>query len=152
MKKSVAIVLAAASIAGCTTTARLYPDNDLAGIKPIEAVAKMGVIEFTDGEGEKFTGEYSIVRGGQTNFGSVMGSLSSNATAFGPKGMATATGTGSYSSTSTSFSTDRKSTGVAVGLGDKGTRFNCEFLSDSLTGSGYGACKTSKGAVYRVVF
>jgi len=41
---------------------------------------------------------------------------------------------------------------MAALFGPKGTTMECEFLNDNGSGHGNGACKSSKGALYRLQY
>lgn len=153
---ALALALSVLALAGCSRMARVYPANDLAGYQVLEAKftdsGGSGKVEFTAADGEKFVGDYAIVRGGAIGFGSLLGSVNSTATVTGPAGAAFATGTSNYSGSTLAYSVEGKSAGRAVGIGDRGSRLECEFLHDNWSGHGHGVCRTSKGALYQVMF
>lgn len=138
------VVLASCSV---NREAHLYPVND-AAIATGVLVAHFtsngsghtsgGGITMPDGE--VLTGESSLVRGGSIGFGTIFASV------YGPKGSAVGT--------ATSMSTDIPggSPGMASLFGDRGTAMQCEFYNDNFSGHGYGACRTSKGALYRLLY
>ena len=127
-----------------TRTVHLYP------VSPTETVVLQGVIvghgqghgtaKITMPDGEILLGEYSIVFGGSVGFGSIL------ATAYGPGG------TTSINGTSASVKIDGRGEGSASLVGDRGTSAQCEFLNANMTGHGSGACRLSKGSVYRMLY
>jgi hypothetical protein len=142
---SVAAIL---GVAGCAIEREphLYPINDVASPNGV-LEAKMlghgqlhGTLEITTPDGEHLQGEYSIVSGGSVGFGNIF------ATAYGAGGSASANGI------TTSVVMSGSGQGSAVLAGDRGTSIQCEFLNNNLTGHGYGACRSSKGGLYRMVY
>lgn len=138
-------------LTGCAVapqSARLYPNNDAAiptGV--LEATLTPdnkggGKLVLTMPDGEVINGEYTVVREGVSAFGTVFGSVYSPAAQTGAFGSALSTGT-------TMKNANR---GVATAFGSKGTRAACEFLHDSSTQHGYGACQLSTGGVYRLQY
>ena len=97
-------------------------------------------LEITMPDGELLQGEYSIVFGGSVGFGSIF------ASAYGAGGASSATGFG------TNVAISGSGQGSAILAGNRGTSIQCEFLNNNLTGHGYGACKSSKGGLYRMVY
>ena len=91
-------------------------------------------------DGEVLQGEYSIVFGGAVGFGSILGSV------YGPNGSA------SVSGTSANVSIEGKGQGEASLVGNRGTAMECEFLNANMTGHGFGACRSSKGVLYRLMY
>ena len=91
-------------------------------------------------DGEVLEGEYSIVFGGAVGFGSILGSV------YGPNGSA------SVSGSSANVSVEGKGEGEASLVGIRGTTMECEFLNANMTGHGFGACRSSKGIVYRLMY
>lgn len=142
------VVLAAIALCGCAVerAARLYPENDAASAqRVIEAriIAQgggHGLIEMSMPDGEIVKGEYAVVRDGTIGFGSVFGAV------FGPGGSASGSGL------SSNYSVRAASPGVASGFGSNGTRMSCEFYNDNMSGHGYGACRSSTGALYRLQY
>lgn len=142
------ILLLALTVAlnGCTMSARLYPVNDLAASTGV-LIAKYksygtqrGEMTVTLPSGEILNGEYSVVSGGSIGFGNVYGQVYSQGHV--------ATG---YA-TSNSFSMSGSGKGMASLFGDKGSVMTCEFLANNFSGHGHGGCKTSAGALYRVIY
>jgi hypothetical protein len=127
-------------------SARLYPANDLAraggvlSAQFIDSGTGHGPIEMTMPDGEVLKGEYSVVRGAAVQFGSIFESV------YGPGGIATGTGTTS------NYAMPGSSTGAASAFGNKGTSMDCEFYNDNVSGHGMGACKNSRGALYRLQY
>jgi hypothetical protein len=127
-------------------SARLYPSNDLArasGVLSAQFTASgtgHGSIEMTLPDGEVLKGEYTVVRGGAIQFGSIFESV------YGPGGFATGTGT------SSTYTTPGSSKGMASAFGSKGSSMDCEFYNDNVSGHGMGACKSSQGALYRLQY
>jgi len=135
-------------LAGCTVTrtVHLYPISPL----PSEPGVLQGVIvghgqghgtaKITMPDGEILSGEYSIVFGSSVGFGTILASV------YGPGGVASVNGT------SASVKIDGRGEGSASLVGDRGTSAQCEFLNANMTGHGYGACRLSKGDVYRMLY
>lgn len=91
-------------------------------------------------DGEVLQGEYSIVFGGAVGFGSIIRSV------YGSNGSATISGT------SANVSVQGKGEGEASLVGNRGTTMECEFLNANMTGHGFGACRSSRGIVYRLMY
>ncbi len=91
-------------------------------------------------DGEVLRGEYSVVRGGAIQFGSIFESV------YGPGGVATGAGT------TTNYAMPGSSPGMASAFGTKGTSMDCEFYNDNVSGHGMGACRCSQGSLYRVQY
>ena len=91
-------------------------------------------------DGEVLQGEYSIVFGGAVGFGTIFGSV------YGRNGSA------SVSGTSANVSVEGKGQGQAALVGNRGTTIQCEFLNANMTGHGFGACRSSKGVLYRLMY
>ena len=127
-------------------SARLYPANDLARTGGVlsaqftDSRVGHGAIEMTMPDGEVLKGEYSVVRGGAVQFGSIFESV------YGPGGVATGT------STASSYTMPGSSPGTASAFGSNGTSMSCEFYNDNVSGHGLGACKSSRGALYRLQY
>ena len=142
------VAAAMLGLAGCAVEreAHLYPINEAANAtgliegKTIGHGQGHGTIEGTMPDGEHLQGEFSIVFGGSVGFGNIL------ATANSAAGSVTASGF------STSVAISDSGQGSAVLSGDRGTSIQCEFLNNNLTGHGYGACKSSKGGLYRMVY
>jgi len=150
MKASAVVccALAVLAISGCTIerAARLYPANDIARTDGV-LIANFqdhgtghGAIVIIMPNGESLAGEFSIVLGGTIGFGSIFGQV------YGPQGIAKAAGH------STSYVMPGGSPGMASAFGSNGTSMECEFYNDNLTSHGMGACRSSKGALYRLQY
>jgi hypothetical protein len=146
-----AIICASVSsliLTGCTVTrtVHLYPANPT----PSETAVVQGVIvghgqghgtaKLIMPDGEILLGEYSIVFGGSVGFGTILGSVS------GPGGAASVNGV------SESVKIEGRGEGSASLVGDRGTSMQCEFLNNNMTGHGMGACRSSKGELYRLLY
>ncbi|MGZ5140212.1 MAG: hypothetical protein ACXWCX_20660 [Burkholderiales bacterium] len=135
-------------LAGCAMerAARLYPANDAAaknGVVEARFVSHgngNGALEITMADGEMVKGEYSIVRQGAIGFGSIVGSV------FGPDGSTSA------SAFRGNYSIQGGSPSIASAFGNKGTHMSCEFYNDNMSGHGYGACRSSVNALYRLQY
>jgi hypothetical protein len=149
-RRVITLALCSAAIAavnGCTVhrEARLYPANDIARTDGV-VIANFeahgtghGVVVIILPTGEHLTGEFSVVRGGTIGFGSIYGQV------YGPRGAATVAGT------STSVAVPGGSPGMASAFG-AGVSMECEFYNDNFSGHGMGACRSSKGALYRLQY
>lgn len=122
-------------LSGCTIVreAHLYPANDIARTEGV-VLARFeahgtghGATYMTLPSGEQLTGEFSIVRGGTAGFGVIFGQVYSGMTM--PGG----------------------SPGTASAFG-QGISMECEFYNDNFAGHGMGACRSSKGALYRLQY
>lgn len=139
-------MLVGLSLVGCARDARLYPVNQSANKNGVLVAHFMsygtghGEIEIPMPNGELLKGEYSLVRGGSIGFGSIYGAVYGNG------------GSASVAGTTTSYEIPGGSPGRADAFGDKGTSMQCEFYNDNFSGHGYGGCKTSKGALYRIQY
>lgn len=140
-----AAAVVALALGGCAAQGRLYPANQAAmpgGVlvaHMTEYGTSNGPMSITMPDGRELKGEYNIVSGGAVGFGSIYGSVY---------------GTGGYASGSASGSSWSMSTlghGTAAAYGD-GEEINCEFLNDNMSGHGHGACRTSTGALYRLIY
>ncbi len=144
---TVAYTLAAMLLAGCSVQreARLYPANDMArtgGVLTGIFVANgsgHGTAAITLPTGEQLNGEFTIVRGGSIGFGSIYGQV------YGPGGVANVYGS------SSSYTVEGSSRGTASVFG-QGISMDCEFYNDNKSGHGMGACRSSKGALYKLQY
>lgn len=142
-----ACTVAATLLAGCSIQreARLYPANDVArtgGVLTGKFVAHgtgHGAATITLPTGEQLNGEFTIVRSGAMGFGSIYGQV------FGPGGVA------SVSGNSSSYVMEGSSHGTASVYG-QGISMDCEFFNDNMSGHGMGACRSSKGALYKLQY
>lgn len=140
------------ALAGCSMTrvATLYPGNEsavaLGVLKATFTAGNVGhgTVEVPMPDGEIIRGEFSIVREGVIGFGTVFASVYGN----GLRSGVGATG----SAFSSNYSVAGTSQGTATGFGTKNTRIECEFLNDNYSGHGYGGCRTSTGALYRIQY
>lgn len=145
----VAVFLSLLAQSACAFTivrnAHLYPANDLARPSGVlEATFEAhgtghGNVTITLPDGEVAKGEFSIVRGGSVGFGTIYGEVYGDVS-------------GSVSATTASRTMPGGSPGMASAYGDHGTSVDCEFYNDNTSGHGMGACKTSKGALYRLQY
>ncbi len=134
--------------AGCTVTrtVHLYPiSQDQANAAVLQGVIighgqGHGTAKVTMPDGEILLGEYSIVFGGSVGFGTLLGSV------YGPDGVTSVNGS------TASVQIDGRGQGSASLVGDRGTSAQCEFLNSNMTGHGYGACRSSKGNVYKMLY
>jgi hypothetical protein len=156
--KSAAAILAGMMFvlfSGCTVTRpiHLYPINPL----PSDTLVLPGVIvghgrghgtaKITMPDGEILLGEYSIVLGGESmGFGAILDSV------YPPNDRKSAGG--AYASvkmeSGSIYSAPGK--GSASLVGARGTSMQCEFLNANMTGHGSGACRSSKGNLYRMLY
>ena len=140
------VYLISLMISGCVREAHMYPMNETATGQGVLTVKLKsygtghGGIEIKTPDGEDLTGEYAIVREGIVGFGSIYGA------AWGTGGSASVSGNSSFSTM------QRGSPGTAAAFGSKGTSMECEFYNDNLTGHGTGGCKSSRGAVYKLMY
>ncbi len=141
----------AIALVGCQRAVRLYPANAEAtagGVLEGRYVAYgtgHGVMEISMPDGELLRGEYSVfLVGSSMSFGrtyaSVYGSGGS-ASGLAPSNSSTLLG---------------RSPGTASLLGIAGPWqekwAECEFFNDNFVGDGYGACRLSSGALYRLQY
>ena len=148
LRTALAAAITASCLADCTVErdVHLYPINETAPATTVLAGKLVGhgeghgTIAIAMPDGEPLQGEYSIVFDSTVGFGTIFG------TVFGPGGVAAGTGT------STNISVSGEGQGTASLVGNQGTSMQCEFLNANLTGHGYGACKTAKGATYRMMY
>lgn len=145
MLRFVAFV-AAVFIAGCSTTARMYPVEGPASVQaPVQVLhatingitGNNGSLTFALPDGVPCEGEWSSAAGVQTTFGA--GSLF---TQYGPvygSGYAITSGGG-------------QNPGRAIATCTDGTRFDIEFVTGGGTANGFGFARDTRGNVYRVLF
>jgi hypothetical protein len=146
-ERAIACILVLA-VGGCTVerSPQFYPVNPAAqatGVLTGKFVGHgrgHGTLTIDMPDGEKMSGQYSVVFGGTAMLGTVF------ASAYGPGGAAS--GVGQMNGLSISNSGQ----GMADVAGSRGTTMHCEFLNSNFTGHGYGGCQTSKGAIYRLVY
>jgi hypothetical protein len=132
--------LAASFLGGCVVErdASLYPLDDGAkhtGVIQAQLVGHgnlHGTMDAMLPDGEALKGQYSIVPRGSSGFGSIISAA----------GVATASGV--------SVSNDGQ--GSAVMYGDRGTTIQCEFYNNNMVGHGFGACHSSEGGTYKMIY
>jgi hypothetical protein len=147
MKAIAVIGTAAVLLAGCSIQreAHLYPANDLArtgGVLTGKFVANgsgHGTATIVLPTGVQLNGEFTIVRGGAMGFGSIYGQV------YGPGGVTHVAGN------SSSYVVEGGSRGMASVFG-QGISMDCEFYNDNMSGHGMGACRSSKGELYRLQY
>jgi hypothetical protein len=146
MLRPLGLLILVLLLLGCGRTGRLYPANDTAAASGVLTMhftsygTGRGPVEIPMPDGEVLKGEYTLVRGGAVGFGSIYGLV------YGPGG--TTTGT----ATATSYAVPGGSPGMVSAFGDRGTAMQCEVYNDNFSGHGYGACRSSKGALYRLQY
>src|ERR1700730_7074811 len=151
MRICVLVTAAAIALSGCASgpqrgAVQFFPVNNEAnaiGLLNGEYVTNgvgNGTINTQMPDGELLTGQYSIVQGGTVGFGNIYASV------YGSGGAA------SGFATRRSGTVERGSPGMASLYGNKGTSMQCEFYNDNVTHHGYGGCRTSKGAEFRLQF
>ena len=144
------LVLTSIAMGACTVerTPHLYPINEVAsktGVLGGHIVGHgnlHGTMDISMPDGELLEGEYSIVPDGSVSVG--FGSIFT--TVYG------AHGTASGVATANTFSFPAGGQGAASLYGNKRTTLQCEFVNSNMTGHGYGACKTSSGGIYRMLY
>lgn len=139
-------LVAAVVLAGCSTTARMYPVEGPASVQAPVQVLHATINGVTGNNGSltfalpgdiPCEGEWSSAAGVQTTFGS--GSLLSQ---YGPiygSGYSIAAGGG-------------QNPGRAIATCTDGTRFEMEFVTGGGTANGFGFASDTRGNVYRVLF
>ena len=141
----------AIALVGCQKAVRLYPANTEAtagGVLEGHLVTYgtgHGVLEISMPDGELLRGQYSIFLGGSSlSIGRIYASV------YGPGGAA------SGLATNNSYTVLGRSPGIASLLGIQGpwqeTWAECQFFNDNMSGDGYGACRMSSGALYRLEY
>jgi hypothetical protein len=142
-------------LAGCTVTRsiHLYPINPIPSETPVLPGVIVGhgqghgTAKITMPDGEILLGEYSIVFGDSMGFGAILDSVYPSSDGK-PAG-------GAYASVKVEsggsiYSAPGK--GSASLVGPHGTSMQCEFLNANMTGHGSGACRSSKGNLYRMLY
>ncbi|WP_423415545.1 hypothetical protein RLW55_03180 [Hyphomicrobium sp. B1] len=126
---------------GCSRDARLYPANLQAGSQTLHARFTdsgmgSGPIELAMPDGEVLKGEFTTTDTSNYGFGSagLWGSTKPHIT------------------TASTSAVPGSMPGVANLVGPQGTTAHCEYLVNSLAGSGSGTCTTNKGAEYQLQF
>ena len=142
------------SLAGCSTTAMLYPvEGPLSQKHPpivLEARAdgitgNTGNISLTLPDGENCKGKWSVIAPLSVGISTV----SANSTF--TSGIASAWGT-VYGSGYTIRNVPGVNRGEAILVGDKGTTIQLEFYTGSGTANGIGAARDNRGNIYKVLF
>jgi hypothetical protein len=142
------LVTMSIALSACTIvrTPHLFPVNDIAkgtGVLSGTFVGHghlHGTAEFSMPDGELIRGQYSIVAGGSIGVGNIFSAV------YGPAGGVSSAGIVSTSAISA------RGQGFLSVYGPKGTSMECEFLNNNFTGHGYGACKSSTGGLYRMLY
>jgi hypothetical protein len=98
-----------------------------------------GTIEINVSTGEVLQGQYTISLQGYPGFGSIL------AYGNGPRRCV------SESGYTTDYLKCGLGEGVATLIGNRGTSMQCEFLNNS-GGRGWGACRSSNGTTYRILY
>ena len=143
------LVILMVSLAGCSSRpqhgAVFYPVNPNAkaiGVLMGDYQAsgpRSGSLRAVMPGGEVLTGQYVIVSADASGFGSIHASaltpLSAPGAVYGQSRMA-----------------ERSSPCRATLFGDRGTSMECEFYNDNVFHHGYGGCRSSRGAVFRLQF
>ena len=146
MRASLFLAALAALIAGCSTTARLYPvEGPLSQLVPAPVIAATirgiegnnGSLSFVLPSGAACQGEWSSAAGVETTFAA--GSLFSQYGAAHGSGYAIRSGGG-------------QNPGRAIATCADGSRFDIEFVTGGGTASGFGFARDNQGNVYRVLF
>lgn len=147
MVRAFAISLCAINLCACTVTrdVDLYPVGNAVPTPALHGQLKghgfgNGMITIAMPDGQSMRGTYSIVFDSQVSFGSIFGSV------YGRNGLV------SGSATASNISMSGEGEGLASLAAADGTTMDCEFLNANLTGHGYGACRTSKGVTYRMIY
>lgn len=139
-------IFALMSIAGCSTTARLYPvEGPASQAVPVQVLqatingilGNNGSLSLVLPDNVLCDGEWSSAAGVQTTAG--VGSLF---TQYGPiygSGLSVASGGG-------------QNPGQAIATCSDSTRFDIEFVTGGGTANGFGFARDTRGNVYRVLF
>ena len=147
--RAVAAILIA-SLAGCSSAPQhgavnFYPANPEANAIGIltgeyQTVGPgAGSLRAAMPDGEVLTGQYAVVQAGASGFGSIY------ASALAPLAVPGVV----YGRSRTA---ERSSPCQASLFGDHGTSMQCEFYNDNVFHHGYGGCRSSRGAVFRLQF
>jgi hypothetical protein len=144
--RRLAAFVATIFIAGCSTTARLYPVEGPASVQaPVQVLnATINGISGNNGsltvalpDGVACEGEWSSAAGVQTTFG--VGSLFTQYAPIYSSGYGITSGGG-------------QNPGRAIATCTDGTRFDVEFVTGGGTANGFGFARDTRGNVYRVLF
>ena len=129
---------------GRLVLASLHPLNPAADVGVLTAKLsnfedKKGKIAVSSATGEKLAGEYEVSLDEPPGYGSILALGGVRRACSGEQGP----------------TTDTKACGIGLGWaslsGDLGTTLDCEFLN-APSGSGWGACRSSRGTVYRLIY
>ncbi len=105
--------------------------------------------------GEVLQGEFTTQATGGSSFGHIYGQAFGRAhgSVSGPGGTAFGSAYGSSTMSGSSFGmwSENSSPGVATLQGNRGTVLDCEYFVN-LTSQGAGACKSTRGGLYRIHF
>ena len=142
-------------VAGCTSTVTTYSLNAAAQKNPIVEIKYTnsglgrGPMTATTKNGETFKGEFTTIEGGSYGFGRIYSQA--YGTAWNNHG-GYANGVATGQASSFSFTGANSNPGIATLQGSRGTVLDCEYMVSEWTGSGVGACRSTKGGLYRVHF
>lgn len=142
MAKVAAVFIIVFFASACTMNARLYPLSG-GGVLPAEfsySGSGRGDIRLVLPGNNACSGEYVTVAGGSTSWGSIFASAS------GPAGYATASGT------TRSVNIPNMQEGSAAMTCSDGRTLECEYVTSSWSVRGYGMCRDSTGALYKLMF
>jgi hypothetical protein len=143
-------VILIASLTGCSSSpphgaVNFYPANPEAnaiGVLMGDYQAndqRSGSLRAVMPDGEVLTGQYAIVSADASRFGSIyafaLTPLAAPGVVYGRSRMS-----------------ERSSPCRATLFGDRGTSMECEFYKDNVFRHGYGGCRSSRGAVFRLQF
>ncbi len=155
MKSTAALILLCVGLlAGCSTTAHLYPiEGPLSKLVPLPVLkaradgitGNTGSITLTMPDGEELRGRWSSIAPQQVTFSSASGSASVQ----GGMARAWAQVYGAEFSVSNLPGVNR---GEAMLTGPKGTVLQVEFFTGSGTANGNGVAKDNHGNVFKVIF
>lgn len=122
------------ALAACTRYARLYnlETGDVLRASFKDSPAAGGMMTVTMPWGETLTGEYTVMRAGSSEWGSIY-----------VLGVGTAAGSAS--------SMQHLNQGSAIATGPQGTILECEFVASSVSGNATGGCRDNKGNTYRLM-
>lgn len=146
MKHAFVLTCAGLLLAGCSTTARLYPvqgpASEVVPPRTLQAsidgiLGNNGSLSFDLPNGSTCEGEWSSAAGVETTVTSV--GLIGRYSGFFGTGISTRSGGG-------------QNPGRAIALCSDGTRFDIEFVTGGGTANGFGFAEDTRGNVYRVLF
>lgn len=152
--KKIATVMVVAAIAGCSTTATLYPvDGPLSKQQPLPVLTanvdgimgNSGGISLSLPDGELCTGKWSSIAPMSVGFSTATASGSTT------NGMASVWTT-VYGSGFSMRNQPGVNKGEAMLVGNRGTVIQVEFYTGSGTANGTGVAKDNKGNVFKVLF